>query len=58
MENKTSVGITFLELLQVALIVLKLIGQIDWPWKIVLLPTWISIGIVVVAIVLIIWLNK
>lgn len=58
MENKTSGGITFLELLQVALIILKLIGKIDWPWIMVFFPTWISLVIVVVAIVLIIWLNK
>lgn len=33
-------------LLQVAFIVLKLIGQINWSWPIVLLPLEIGMGLV------------
>ena len=63
-ENKTTVngGIGFTGLLQVAFIVLKLIGVINWSWVWVLSPTWISIILVVlvimVAIIVTRWLNK
>lgn len=54
-ENKAAGGgITFLGLLQVAFIVLKLCGVVTWPWTMVLIPLWIDIAIV--AIVLIIWI--
>ena len=54
MENKTSGGISFLGLLQIAFIVLKLCGVINWKWLWVLSPTWIPMAlIVVVAFVLI-----
>ena len=54
-ENKAAGGgITFIGLLQVAFIVLKLCGVVTWPWAMVLIPLWIDIAIV--AIVLIIWI--
>ena len=54
-ENRAAGGgITFLGLLQVAFIVLKLCGVVTWPWSVVLIPLWIDIAIV--AIVLIIWI--
>lgn len=63
-ENKTTVngGIGFTGLLQVAFIVLKLMGVINWSWIWVLSPTWISIILVILVIIvttiLIRWLNK
>ena len=53
-ENKTTVngGIGFTGLLQVAFIVLKLIGVINWSWVWVLSPTWISIILVVLVIII------
>lgn len=63
-ENKTTVngGIGFTGLLQVAFIVLKLMGIINWSWVWVLSPTWISIIlavlVIIVAIILTRWLNK
>lgn len=55
-ENKTTVngGIGFTGLLQVAFIVLKLIGIINWSWIWVLSPTWISIILVVLVIMVVI----
>lgn len=54
-ENRAAGGgITFLGLLQVAFIVLKLCGVVTWTWPVVLIPLWIDIAIV--AIVLIIWI--
>ena len=63
-ENKTTVngGIGFTGLLQVAFIVLKLIGIINWSWVWVLSPTWISIIlavlVIIIAVIFIRWLNK
>ena len=51
-NNTTSGGIGFFGLLQIAFIVLKLIGKIDWSWTWVLAPTWIPF-VVVFAIVII-----
>jgi hypothetical protein len=42
-SSNSSGGISFTGLLQVAFIVLKLMGYINWPWIWVLAPTWISI---------------
>ena len=47
-------GIGMTGLLQVALIVLKLCNVIGWSWWWVLAPTWISIAIAVVAVILIV----
>lgn len=44
-------GIGVSGLLQVAFIVLKLCGVIDWSWWWVLSPTWISLGLVILLIV-------
>lgn len=56
MENKkravgSSGGIGTTGLLQVAFIVLKLLGKIEWSWFWVLSPTWISITLSVILIV-------
>ena len=48
-SDKTNKGITFLELLTLVFIVLKLIGLIEWSWWWVLSPVWIPllIGLVI-----------
>lgn len=55
-ENKVTVngGISFLGLLTIVFIVLKLTGVISWSWWLVLLPTLIPTGIVVLFVIL--WL--
>ena len=55
-KNNSTAGIGFTGLLQVAFIVLKLCKVIDWKWKWVLAPTWISaiIAVVVLAVLFII----
>lgn len=52
-ENKTTVngGISFVGLLTIAFIVLKLVGVITWSWVWVLSPLWISAVITIVFIV-------
>lgn len=57
MSDKSSggkAGIGFTGLLQVAFIVLKLCGVIEWPWWKVFLPFIIEAVILVVAVILII----
>ena len=43
-------GIGFVGLLQVAFIVLKLIGIIKWSWMLVLLPIWISLIVFLIVV--------
>ena len=52
MENKNG-GIGFLGLLMIALIVLKLIGTIDWSWWLILSPIWVPIAICVIALIVV-----
>lgn len=55
MESNTvrSGGIGFVGLLQLLFIALKLIGIIDWPWVLVLLPIIIGAGLVVVVLIIV-----
>lgn len=57
-KNTVTGGTGFLGLLQIAFIVLKLVGVIDWSWAKVLIPLWIELGIVGVAIIVILIINK
>ena len=43
MEGYSGRSITFMELLTLMLIYLKLTGQIKYPWWMVLSPIWISL---------------
>lgn len=52
--EKSSGALTATGLLQVALIVLKLIGKISWSWFWVLSPTWISTVLFVVLVIIIV----
>ena len=40
-------GVGILTVVQIVLMVLKLVGTINWPWGTVLIPLWIQIGILV-----------
>ena len=54
MENRNaSGGITFMGLLQVAFIVLKLCGIIKWSWLWVLCPMWLGAVILLIVFVVI-----
>ena len=52
--EKSSGALTATGLLQVALIVLKLIGKISWSWFWVLSPTWIGIVLFVILVIIIV----
>ena len=52
-------GLGFIDLLQIAFIVLKLCGVIDWHWALVLLPIIIEVGLLVLVppiLILVCWL--
>lgn len=56
MEKKSSGssgGIGFWGALQIVFIVLKLTGNISWPWWLVLSPAWISVCLAVILIVIV-----
>ena len=55
-NRNQGVGVSFLELLQLAFIILKLCKVIDWSWWFVLMPTWVVI--LFIAVVLIIYKIK
>lgn len=62
-EKKSATsGIGFVGALQIAFIVLKLIGVINWSWLWVLSPIWITtlMGILITIIIFIFinWMNK
>lgn len=55
-DNKTSVEISFSVVLFLVFLVLKLTNVIDWSWWWVTAPLWISTGLALVGIlILIIW---
>lgn len=56
MNGNSSSGIGILGVLLIIFIVLKLFNIINWSWLIVLIPLWISIGIFIVGLLLIITL--
>lgn len=62
MEVKTNGGsaggVGFVGLLQILFIALKLCGVIDWSWWWVLAPMWISTGLVIAIIVVIVIVFK
>ena len=51
-SNTSSGGIGFFGLLQVVFIAGKVFGFLDWSWWLVFIPTFVSIGIAVLAIII------
>lgn len=54
MSNNLQVkgGMSFWNVLQLVLIVLKALGLIDWSWWLVFFPLWIEFGIIGVFLLL------
>lgn len=44
-------GVGFLGLLQLAFIVLKLVGVIEWSWLWVLTPIWLPMLIIIMVVI-------
>ena len=57
-DNNSSKGVGFSGLLQLAFIILKLCGVIKWSWWAVLIPTWISLGLVVIMLAIALFIMK
>ena len=51
-SNNNNYGVTFVGLLQVAFIVLKLCNVINWSWWLVMLPAIISGGFIIILLIL------
>ena len=51
MKTEFNNNVGSIDLLQLLFIALKLMNYIDWSWWQVLIPTWISIIIVILVIV-------
>lgn len=55
MSRSNTGGLSFLSALQIAFIVLKLTGFIEWPWLWVLSPIWLPVvmfGVLVVVFIM------
>ena len=57
-ENNNKNGIGFIGLLQIAFIVLKLCGIINWSWWIVFLPIIGSVVLFIAFVGVFVWLEK
>ena len=51
-RSSAASGIGFTGVLQVAFIVLKLCGVIDWSWFWVLSPIWIDIALLIIVFII------
>ena len=51
-NNSSSSGMGILGVLQIVFLVLKLTGLITWSWPVVLIPLWISLGILVIFLII------
>lgn len=57
--NVTANGsLGFIELLQLAFVILKLCGIIKWSWLWVLAPTWIGASLAVILIIALVIITK
>ena len=60
-KKSTTGGMGILGVLQTIFIVLKLVHVIDWSWVVVFIPTFIGLGLTILAIgvvLLILYLNN
>lgn len=57
MNKESSSGITFIGLLAILFIGLKLSNQIDWSWLWVLSPLWMPIAIVITVFLILAGIN-
>ena len=52
--TSTGYGMGILGVLQIIFIVLKLVGVINWSWWLVLIPTWINLGLSLLFILILV----
>lgn len=51
-NNDSSSGMTFLGVLQIIFIVLKLVGVINWSWVMVFIPAFIDLGLSAILLII------
>ena len=51
-KQTATASLSFLDLLAITFIVLKLLGKITWSWWWVLAPVWAPLAIIIVVVVL------
>lgn len=56
-ENSSSSGLSIIELLGVAFIILKLCGVINWSWWWVTVPFWGGFAIVILILIFVAIIN-
>ena len=52
-KSNSSSGVGIFTVLLIVFIVLKLTGNISWPWPIVLIPLWIELAAVTIICIII-----
>ncbi len=57
-KESSSSGVSFMGLLTILFIALKLTNFIDWSWWWVLSPMWLSAVILVLAVLLLVFIRK
>ena len=57
-SSSSSSGISFLGVLQIVFIVLRLCKVINWSWWVVLIPLWIDLVVIIGVLVFALWLNR
>ena len=57
-NNTSYAGLSFLDVLLVVFIALKIAKVIDWSWWLVFLPLWIQIGLVIIMMIVIYIISK
>ena len=57
-NNTSYTGLSFLDVLLVVFIALKIAKVISWSWWLVLLPLWIQIGLVIIIMIVIYIISK
>lgn len=57
-RQTATAGLSFLDLLAIVFIVLKLLGKITWSWWWVLSPIWIPLAIIIGVLLLLLIIAK
>ena len=57
-NNTSYTGLSFLDVLLVVFIALKIAKVINWSWWLVFLPLWIQIGLVIIMMIVIYIISK
>lgn len=50
-SSAKSGGVSVLGVIQIVFIILKLVGVISWSWWVVLIPLWITIGLILFLVI-------